>query len=66
MANLTEDPTILKTIEEADIEMQLEEMMKNRPTYTEAIPGTNPELESGNVRGLTSTAVGCTFGETSL
>lgn len=53
---MTTDPAIAKAISDAEIELEMERLMKNRPTYTEAVGGTNELVEEGRTRAVISTA----------
>ena len=56
MTNQTLDPTIQRAIDDADLDAEMETLLQNRPSYNQAVPGTNGEIEPGKTRAITSTA----------
>ena len=57
----TLDPTIAKTLTDAELELEMETLMANRPEYRVAVPGTEDAIENMKARALTSTAAELTI-----
>lgn len=52
----TYDPTVQQAVEQAKLDAEMAQLMQNRPQYTQAVPGTNSQIESGNTRAVISSA----------
>jgi hypothetical protein len=50
------DPSVLRAVDDAMLDAEMAELMQNRPSFSRAVPGTNPDIESGNTRAVVSTA----------
>lgn len=53
---MTTDATIQRVVADANLEQEMEQLLKDRPEYREYLPGTNSDVEATKGRALTSTA----------
>lgn len=58
---MTTDTTVRKAVSDALLEQEMEELLANRPQYTEYVHGTNSDIELTQGRALTSTAAELTI-----
>lgn len=58
---MTTDTTVRQAVSDARLEQEMEELLANRPQYTEYVHGTNSEIEVTQGRALTSTAAELTI-----
>ena len=53
---MTTDASVQRAIDDANLDAEMQELLRNKPSYSEAVPGTNADLESGRSRAVVSTA----------
>ena len=55
------DASVQQAITDAEMEAEIERLLKNRPMYAGVVPGTEKQVEEGQARAITSTAAELTL-----